>query len=71
MSRISEVLIASITPFQLLAGQAARRGRGVASLLALIYLGGGVYALMQAGQCDLIQPALLGLVRRLSASARC
>jgi ABC-2 type transport system permease protein len=59
MSRISEVLISSITPTQLLLGKLLGVA-AVAALLALIYLGGGVYALMQAGQYELVQPALLG-----------
>jgi ABC-2 type transport system permease protein len=59
MSRISEVLIASITPFQLMAGKLIGVA-GVATLLALVYLGGGLYALISIGQLDLIQPALIG-----------
>ena len=58
MSRISEVLISSITPVQLMLGKLLGVA-AVASLLALIYLGGGVYALLQTGQTELIQPALL------------
>lgn len=58
MSRISEVLISSITPTQLMLGKLLGVA-AVAALLALIYLGGGVYALMQAGQYDLVQPSLL------------
>jgi ABC-2 type transport system permease protein len=57
MSRISEVLIASVTPFQLMMGKLA--GTGVVSVvLALCYLGGGTYALFSTGQWDLINPAL-------------
>lgn len=59
MSRISEVLISSVTPMQLMAGKLL----GVAAvsvLLALVYLGGGVYAAVTSGQFDLIQPALIG-----------
>ena len=58
MSRISEVLIASIPAFHLMAGKLL----GVAcvsALLALLYVGGGVYALIAAGQTDLIQVSLL------------
>ena len=58
MSRISEVLISSITPTQLMLGKLLGVA-AVAALLALIYLGGGVYALMQSGQFELVQPALL------------
>ncbi len=59
MSRISEVLISSITPTQLMLGKLLGVA-AVATLLALIYLGGGIYAMVQAGQAELIQPALLG-----------
>jgi ABC-2 type transport system permease protein len=58
MSRISEVLISSITPTQLMLGKLVGVA-GVAVLLALIYLGGGVYALLQVGQGELLQPSLL------------
>jgi ABC-type Na+ efflux pump permease subunit len=58
MSRISEVLISSISPTELMLGKLLGVA-AVAALLALIYLGGGVYALLQAGQIDIIQPALL------------
>jgi len=58
MSRISEVLISSITPTQLMLGKLLGVA-AVAALLALVYLGGGVYALLSAGQADMIQPALL------------
>jgi ABC-2 type transport system permease protein len=58
MSRISEVLISSITPTQLMLGKLLGVA-AVATLLALIYLGGGVYAMVQAGQFELVQPALL------------
>lgn len=58
MSRISEVLISSITPTQLMLGKLLGVA-AVAALLALIYLGGGVYALTQAGQIELVQPSLL------------
>jgi ABC-2 type transport system permease protein len=59
LSRISEVLIASVTPFQLMVGKLI----GVASvcaLLAVIYLAGGVYVLLSTGHASAIQPALLG-----------
>jgi ABC-2 type transport system permease protein len=57
MSRISEVLVASVTPFQLMMGKLA--GTAVVSVvLALFYLGGGTYALISTGQFDLINPAL-------------
>jgi ABC-2 type transport system permease protein len=58
MSRISEVLISSITPTQLMLGKLVGVA-GVAVLLALIYLGGGLYALLQSGQFELVQPSLI------------
>ena len=58
MSRISEVLISSITPTQLMLGKLVGVA-AVATLLAIIYLGGGVYALLQTGQYELIHPVLL------------
>jgi ABC-2 type transport system permease protein len=54
MSRISEVLLASITPTQLLAGKLI----GIASVsvvLALIYLGGGIYFAFATGEWALVQ----------------
>lgn len=59
MSRISEVLISSITPFQLMLGKLIGVA-AVSALLAIIYLGGGVYAAMQAGLSDMLQPSLMG-----------
>jgi ABC-2 type transport system permease protein len=58
MSRISEVLLASITPTQLLAGKLM----GIASvsvLLALIYLGGGIYFAFATGEWALVQLSLV------------
>jgi ABC-2 type transport system permease protein len=58
MSRISEVLLASITPTQLLAGKLI----GIASvsvLLALIYLGGGIYFAFATGEWALVQLSLV------------
>jgi len=59
MSRISEVLISSITPIELMLGKLLGVA-AVAVLLALIYLGGAVYGLFATGNIELIQPALLG-----------
>ncbi|HUL74503.1 MAG TPA: ABC transporter permease, partial [Vicinamibacterales bacterium] len=59
MSRISEVLIASISPFQLMMGKLLGVA-AVSALLALVYFGGAMYAAAQAGAWDLIQPALMG-----------
>jgi len=59
MSRISEVLVASVSPFELLLGKLFGV-TGVAVLLALVYfLGAGYYAIY-AGRTELVQPALMG-----------
>lgn len=59
MSRISEVLVASVSPFDLLLGKLFGV-TGVAVLLALVYfLGAGYYAIY-AGRTELVQPALMG-----------
>jgi ABC-2 type transport system permease protein len=58
MSRISEVLVASVSPFDLLLGKLFGV-TGVAVLLALVYfLGAGYYAIY-AGHTELVQPALM------------
>jgi ABC-2 type transport system permease protein len=59
MSKISEVLLGSVTPFQLLAGKLAGVV-AVSLLLTLVYLVGGIYALMSFGRLDLIDPILIG-----------
>ncbi len=59
MSKISEVLLGSVTPFQLLMGKLLGVV-GVALLLTLVYFSGGVYALMSSGRWDLFNPALVG-----------
>jgi ABC-2 type transport system permease protein len=58
MSKISEVLLGSVTPFQLLMGKLLGVV-AVALLLALVYFAGGLYALMSSGRLDLLNPALL------------
>lgn len=58
MSRISEVLIASVSPMQLMAGKLLGVS-AVATLLALVYVTGGVYLALQSGQPELIQVPLL------------
>lgn len=59
MSRISEVLLASVSPAQLMAGKLAGVS-AVAALLALVYVAGGIYLALQSGQPGLIQVRLLG-----------
>ena len=59
MSKISEVLLGSATPMELMAGKLL----GIVSvsvLLTVIYLLGGVYALASFGRLDLLDPALVG-----------
>ncbi len=55
MSKISEVLLGSVTPFQLLAGKLLGVV-GVSLLLALVYFGGGIYAVIAIGRFDLVNP---------------
>jgi ABC-2 type transport system permease protein len=59
MSRISEVLIASISPLHLMAGKLLGVA-GVSVALASIYLGGAAYAAFTTGFFDLVRPALIG-----------
>ena len=58
MSRISEVLVSSVTPFQLMTGKLVGM-TAVATLLAVFYLFGGSYALLYAGRLDALQPQLI------------
>ena len=58
MSKISEVLLGSVTPVQLLSGKLLGVV-GVSLTLTLVYVIGGVYALVMLGRPDLINPALL------------
>lgn len=58
MSRISEVLVAAVTPFQLMMGKLVGTSV-VAVILALVYFLGGAYALAQAGRLELLQPIVL------------
>jgi len=58
MSKISEVLLGSATPFELMAGKLL----GIVSvsvLLTIIYLLGGIYALISFGRADLIDPKIM------------
>ena len=59
MSKISEVLLGSVTPFQLLMGKLLGVV-AVALLLTFVYFSGGIYALMSSGRWDLFNPALVG-----------
>jgi ABC-2 type transport system permease protein len=58
MSRISEVLLASASPFQILAGKLV----GIAAVsvaLSVVYLAGGIYVAASFGEWGLVQPALV------------
>jgi ABC-2 type transport system permease protein len=59
MSRISEVLVASVSPFELLMGKLFGV-TAVAVLLALVYFLGIGYFAVYSGRPDLLQPALMG-----------
>ena len=58
MSRISEVLLGSIAPFDLMMGKLLGNA-GVAMLLAGLYLGAGYGAAVYHGYADVVSPALL------------
>jgi ABC-2 type transport system permease protein len=59
MSRISEVLVASVTPFELMMGKLIG-GVGISTLLAAIYIGGGlVVAQWWGGYASAVTPAML------------
>jgi ABC-2 type transport system permease protein len=59
MSRICEVLLGSVSPFQLLMGKLIGVS-GVSVLLALIYFAGATFAVFQSGRWELLHPALMG-----------
>jgi ABC-type Na+ efflux pump permease subunit len=58
ISRISEVLLGSVSAFELLAGKLLGIV-GVSFVLAFVYLAGGIYSLIQFGRPDLIDPGLM------------
>ncbi|TAK16814.1 MAG: ABC transporter permease [Acidobacteria bacterium] len=58
MSRISEVLVASVSPFELLLGKLFGV-TAVAVLLALVYFLGAGYYMIYSGRTELVQPALM------------
>jgi len=58
MSRICEVLLGSVSPFQLLMGKLIGV-TGVSVLLALVYFAGATFAVFQAGRPDLLNPGLM------------
>ena len=58
MSKISEVLLGSVSPFQLLMGKLLGVV-GVALLLTFVYFAGGTYLMVSLGRADIINPALM------------
>jgi ABC-2 type transport system permease protein len=58
MSLICEVLLGSVSPFQLLMGKLIGVS-GVSVLLALIYFAGATFAVFQSGRWELLHPALM------------
>ena len=58
MSRICEVLLGSVSPFQLLMGKLIGVS-GVAILLVLVYFSGATFAVFESGRWNLLNPALM------------
>jgi ABC-2 type transport system permease protein len=58
MSRISEVLVASVTPFELMMGKLIGSA-AVSVLLAMIYMAGGLVVAQQYGVVSAITPSLV------------
>lgn len=58
MSRISEVLLGSVTPFQLMLGKLLA-STSVSAVLTLVYLAGAAYAARRWGYLDVIDPRML------------
>ena len=58
MSRISEVLLGSVTPFQLMLGKLLA-STSVSAVLTLVYLAGAAYAARRWGYLDAIDPRML------------
>jgi ABC-2 type transport system permease protein len=58
MSRVSEVLLASVSPTELMAGKLLGVS-AVTALLAVVYTASGVWLALESGYPDLIQPRLL------------
>jgi ABC-2 type transport system permease protein len=58
MSRICEVLVGSVSPFQLLMGKLIGVSC-VSVLLALVYFAGATFAVFQTGRWDLLNPSLM------------
>ncbi len=58
MSRISEVLLGSVTPFQLMLGKLVA-STAVSAVLTMVYLTGAAYAARRWGYLDVIDPRML------------
>ena len=58
MSRISEVLLGSVTPFELMMGKLLGNA-GIAMLLAALYVGGGFAVAAYHGYADVVSPGLI------------
>jgi ABC-2 type transport system permease protein len=58
MSRISEVLLGSVTPFELMMGKLLGNA-GIAMVLAALYVGGGFAVLAYYGYANVISPGLI------------
>ncbi len=58
MSRISEVLLGSVTPFELMMGKLLGNA-GIAMVLAALYLGGGFAVLAYHGYANVLSPGLI------------
>jgi ABC-2 type transport system permease protein len=58
MSKISEVLLGSVTPFELMAGKLAGNA-GIAMVLAGLYLAGGYAVAAYYGYADAVSPGLM------------
>ena len=58
MSKISEVLLGSITPFELMMGKLLGN-TGIAMVLAALYVGGGYAVAAYYGYADVVSPGLL------------
>lgn len=58
MSRISEVMLGSVTPFELMLGKLLGNA-GIALVLATLYVGGGFGVAAYHGYADVVSPGLL------------
>ena len=64
MSKISEVLLGSITPFELMMGKLLGNA-GIAMVLAALYIGGGYAVAAYYGYADVVSPPLVAGAWRL------